>query len=95
VSLVLNRDIDPLPVLQVRPFGYPQRGGAARQEPLMLTEIEKYGSRSQVWALADADRGNSPPRDNPWFAQLPLRAVHGNCRNWLFFDWHVATVRFR
>ena len=95
VSLLVNRDIDPNPGRQVRPFGYPQRGGAARQEPLLSTEIGKFGPESQTWALTDADRGNSPPADNPWFAQLPLRAVHGNLRNGLFFDGHVIAVRFR
>ena len=82
-----------MPGLQVRPFGYPQRGGAARQEPLKLTQLEAYGGYSEIWALTDADRRNSPANNNPWRAQLPVQPVHGNYRNALFFDWHAEGVR--
>ena len=93
VSLLVNQDIDPGPGRQVRPFGYPARGGAARQEPLNLMGLDKYGPRSDLWALTDADRSNSPVNNNPWRAQLPARPVHGNYRNALFFDWHAEGVR--
>ena len=73
----------------VRPFGYPDRNGAAQQVPLRLNGIEQYGSPSNIYALTDADRKNSPPEGNPWWGQLPSRPVHGNRRNELYFDWHV------
>ena len=89
VSLIANDDIDPSPSNVVRPFGYPDRNGAAQQVPLRLNGIEQYGSPSDIYALTDADRKNSPPEGNPWWGQLPARPVHGNRRNELYFDWHV------
>ena len=46
-----------------------------------------------LYALTDADKKNSPPADNPWFAQLPGKPIHGNYRDELYFDWHVAARR--
>jgi prepilin-type N-terminal cleavage/methylation domain-containing protein len=92
VAVIVNRDIDPSLTAIVRPFGYPQRGGNARQEPLLISGIERYGSPSEVGALWDADKLNSPGQDNPWYAQLPLKPVHGHYRNHLFFDGHAQKV---
>ena len=89
VSLIANDDIDPSPSNVVRPFGSPDRNGAAQQVPLRLNGLEQYGSPSNIYALTDADRKNSPPEGNPWWGQLPSRPVHGNRRNELYFDWHV------
>lgn len=92
VAVIVNRDIDPSPDVTVRPFGYPQRGGSARQEPLLISGIERYGSPSEVGSLWDADKLNSPGQDNPWYAQLPPKPVHGHYRNHLFFDGHAQKV---
>jgi prepilin-type N-terminal cleavage/methylation domain-containing protein len=93
VALIVNRDIDPSPGLIVRPFGYPQRGGNPRREPLKLSAIETYGSAATIFALTDADKHNSPGQDNPWYGQLPDRPAHGHCRNQLCFDAHVQPQR--
>jgi prepilin-type N-terminal cleavage/methylation domain-containing protein/prepilin-type processing-associated H-X9-DG protein len=93
VALIVNRDIDPSPTSLVRPFGYPQRGGAQRQEPLLVSGLEQYDTPSSLAALMDADKLNSPGADNPWYAQLPAKPVHGNYRNHLFFDGHVQAVK--
>jgi prepilin-type N-terminal cleavage/methylation domain-containing protein/prepilin-type processing-associated H-X9-DG protein len=92
VAVIVNRDIDPATNGIVRPFGYPQRGGSARQEPLLISGIDRYGSPSEVGALWDADKLNSPGQDNPWYAQLPSKPVHGHYRNYLFFDGHAQKV---
>ena len=95
VALIVNRDVDPSPASQVRPFGYPHRGGAQRQEPLLVSSLESYDSPTSLHALSDADKLNSPGADNPWYAQLPSKPVHGNYRNNLFFDGHAKAVRVK
>jgi prepilin-type N-terminal cleavage/methylation domain-containing protein/prepilin-type processing-associated H-X9-DG protein len=92
VGVIVNRDIDPSADATVRPFGYPQRGGSPRQESLVISAIERYGSPSELGSLWDADKLNSPGQDNPWYAQLPSKPVHGHYRNYLFFDGHVQKV---
>jgi prepilin-type N-terminal cleavage/methylation domain-containing protein/prepilin-type processing-associated H-X9-DG protein len=95
VAVIVNRDIDPAPGPMLRPFGYPQRGGQPRREPLKAGDIDAHGSRSTLFAISDADKLNSPGQDNPWYGQLPEKPVHGKHRNQLFFDWHVEAKRAR
>jgi len=94
VAIIVNQDIDSGSA-SVRPFGYPVRGGNSMKSPLKATQLGRYGSLSDIYALTDADRKNSPPADNPWLAQLPAKAQHGNMRNELCFDWHVASKRIQ
>jgi prepilin-type N-terminal cleavage/methylation domain-containing protein len=94
ISLSVNQDIDP-GIKVVRPFGYPERGGNPTRLPLKVASLSAYGSVSDLYAVTDADRANSPPADNPWFAQLPAKPVHGNSRNQLHFDMHVKAKRWR
>lgn len=92
ISLLANQDIDPgAPV--VYPFGYPARAGNPTYEPLGSSEVEKYGSPSDIYAVTDADKKNSPPANNPWYAQLPAKPAHGNNRNELYFDGHAGAKR--
>jgi prepilin-type N-terminal cleavage/methylation domain-containing protein len=53
VALIVNRDIDPGPGLLVRPFGYPQRGGNPRREPLKLGGIDPIPRQSLVWPASE------------------------------------------
>lgn len=92
VSMIVNRDIDPGPA-QIRPFGYPQRGGNQRKDPLIVSALDAYGGAAAIFALRDADKLDSPGADNPWYAQLPEKPVHGNYRNHLHFDGHVEGKR--
>jgi prepilin-type N-terminal cleavage/methylation domain-containing protein len=92
ISMLVNQDLDPGP-LRIPPFGYPPRLGKPLYPPLKLADLKEYGSVSDLFALTDADKKNSPNVENPWFAQLPDKPVHGNCRLELRFDWHVAAKR--
>jgi prepilin-type N-terminal cleavage/methylation domain-containing protein len=92
ISMLVNQDLDPGP-LRVSPFGYPQRANNPLYPPLKLSDLARYGSISDLFAVTDADKKNSPTADNPWFAQLPDKPVHGNFREELRFDWHVAAKR--
>jgi len=92
ISLIVNQDIDPGTAV-VYPFGYPAHAGNPTYEPLKTSQIGNYGSISEIYALTDADKKNSPPANNPWYAQLPAKPAHGNYRNELYFDWHAGTKR--
>lgn len=94
VSLIVNQNINPDPTgKQIYPFGYPARNGNPTYQPLKYSQLSQYGSISQLYALVDADKKNSPSANNPWFAQLTDKPVHGNSRNNLYFDGHVASTK--
>jgi prepilin-type processing-associated H-X9-DG protein len=95
IALIVNQDVDPGPGLMVRPFGYPERAGAPTRLPLKYSEVARFGSLSEIYALADADKLNSPSADNPWRAQLPDRPAHGRSRNNLYFDGHLEAKSVR
>ncbi len=84
----LNSDIDPGPAV-VRPFGYPAVGPATPQNSLKAMRLL---APSDTYALTDADQQNVSSVAS-WRGQLPVKPVHGNDRNELYFDWHVAVKR--
>ncbi len=92
MAYIVNQDLDPGPT-QVPPFGYPARDGKSERSPLALPALAQYGSISDLFGVTDADKKNSPRENNPWFAQLPDKPVHGNYRQELRFDWHVQAKR--
>jgi prepilin-type N-terminal cleavage/methylation domain-containing protein len=94
VSIIVNRDIDP-GAATVSPFGYPQRGAQPMRDSFKINELNRFGAPSDIFALTDADKKNSPASDNPWFAQLPEKPVHGHYREELYFDWHVGSQTAR
>jgi prepilin-type N-terminal cleavage/methylation domain-containing protein/prepilin-type processing-associated H-X9-DG protein len=88
---LLNDDLDPSPLNQVPPFGYP----APPEPPLRYTALDNFVPRSQIFALTDVDQ--ALPTLNPsvsWWDDLPNKPVHGTMRNQLFFDWHAQGVRW-
>ena len=88
---IQNRSVDPAPGSDVKPFGYPNPPGP-RQEPLKLSDINKYGSSADIWALTEADK-LSVQNFAGWYATLPYKPVHGSVRNHLYFDGHVSAQR--
>jgi prepilin-type N-terminal cleavage/methylation domain-containing protein len=94
VSLIVNQDIDSGSAI-VPPFGYPGWKSRVYASPLKASGVSQFGSVSDLFALTDADQINSPPDDNPWYAQLPRKPVHGRHRNELYFDWHVQAKSAR
>jgi len=89
ISYLLNPDVDPTPGPPVRPFGYPD----PQQPPLKRSKLCPYGSPAELFAISDVDKGNVTDPQVGWWDDLPYAPVHGNTRNQLFFDWHVAAVR--
>jgi prepilin-type processing-associated H-X9-DG protein len=71
------------------PFGYPD----PPQPPHKAIEVHNFRSPATIWMLTDVDKVSITSLDNTWRAQLPDQPVHGNVRNYLFFDGHVATKK--
>jgi prepilin-type N-terminal cleavage/methylation domain-containing protein/prepilin-type processing-associated H-X9-DG protein len=93
VSLLVNTNLSSTLITIVRPFGYPARQDYPAMLPLKTSDLQQYGPPSDLSALTDADKANSPDKANPWWGQLPDKPIHGPVRNSLFFDWHVAAVK--
>lgn len=86
VCYLLNDSIGPDPSVKVAPFGYP----APLLPPMKLSAIAPYGSPSTLFAITDVDKGNVPDPTVSWSCDLTYTPVHGQVRNQLCFDWHVA-----
>lgn len=87
---IQNRNVDPTPGADVKPFGYPSSPGPL-QQPLKRSELDKYGATSDIWALTEADK-LSVVSFAEWYETLPYRPVHGT-RDYLYFDGHVTAQR--
>jgi prepilin-type processing-associated H-X9-DG protein len=49
---------------------------------------------SQIWAMKDGDQEDyaNAPRQPGFLSQLPMKPVHGEHRNVLFYDFHVGRL---
>lgn len=92
-SLIANPNINPGAPPMVPPFGYPQWRSTPTIQPQTQSGIAAFLSPSAACALTDADKKNSPQVDNPWWSQLSAEPLHGESRNELYFDAHVAAKR--
>ena len=87
---------------RVPPFGYPELTEVEGHtptvpaiEPLKMSQLETFVSPGNTFALTDIDHINIPNpksggKDIEWWTDLPNKPVHGEVRNELYFDWHVA-----
>lgn len=74
-----------------RPFGYPYSSApfyGTNEAPKRLHEI---ANPTISWAITDADQQNAFA-SAAYYQYLPKTPCHGNIRDELFFDWHVAAV---
>jgi prepilin-type N-terminal cleavage/methylation domain-containing protein/prepilin-type processing-associated H-X9-DG protein len=67
------------------PFGY-ATGTIAK--PIKLSKVGSFGPVSDVYAISDLDSNLL----SGWTGEANY-PVHGNVRNQLFFDWHVASFK--
>ncbi len=73
------------------PFGYNGGGGSGVSQPHKLGQIASAGPVAQIWAMVDSDqKGNNGAGPAASFPPVP---AHGSTRNYLWFDWHVESVR--
>ena len=92
---LLNDDVDVSPLNRVPPFGYPPADGAPESPPLKYSELNKYGTPATLFSITDVDKVNIPDPTIIWWSDIPYQPVHGDVRNELYFDWHVAGKRVR
>ena len=89
ICFLLNPDVDVNPGPPVPPFGYPD----PLRMPLKLSQLSRYGSPAEIFAITDLDKINVPDPTVGWWTDLPYKPVHGNSRNQLFFDWHAQAIK--
>jgi len=77
------------------PFGYTSGQPSGPYTPMTLPSIAALGPLSDIYTLTDADQVNVNNPANTWRAQLPLFPVHGNVRNFSWFDGHVETRKVK
>ena len=86
---LLNGDVDPNPAIKLYPFGYLD----PLSQPLRLRDIATYSPPTTTFAITDIDIANVANPLIDWYGTLPQKPVHGNVRNELYFDWHVASKK--
>jgi prepilin-type N-terminal cleavage/methylation domain-containing protein/prepilin-type processing-associated H-X9-DG protein len=87
------KDAQGRPKLSFNPFGYPPGHQAAVvSPPRPLAAIAAEKPLSEVYSLVDVDKAVIPQTVG-WWKQLPESPVHGNVRNYLYFDNHVGTQK--
>jgi len=90
------KDAEGRPKLSFNPFGYPagmKVTPAAR--PSKLSAIAAERPLSEVYSLVDVDKVAIPYTQSAvsWRKQLPESPVHGDVRNYLYFDAHVGAQK--
>ena len=89
--------------LATPPFGDPDGGKEPVKKATLSAWIDKTdpaGERpvdlTRTWAMKDADQqafvGSKTPASPAGLSQTPLKPVHGDFRNALFYDWHVGKL---
>ena len=73
------------------PWGYPDFNGATGFAASKVDAVASVRSLSEVWILVDSDKVAFGTAG--WADQLPETPVHGNVRNYIYFDQHVATKK--
>lgn len=75
----------------VMPFGYP----APASPSCKISKIAAQKSLTDVWIISDADQVSCDPTapSMSWATALPSKPVHGNVRNYVYFDGHSASKR--
>jgi prepilin-type N-terminal cleavage/methylation domain-containing protein/prepilin-type processing-associated H-X9-DG protein len=76
-----------------RPFGYPGGSGSPRVGPMKQSAVDALTSPAQTYYLTEPDVYGINNTGNTWQYALPLKPVHGNVRNYLFFDGHIQAIR--
>jgi len=78
-------------------FGYPNNPNGTPPAPPLpshkMGEVAAQAPLSSAWHLVDTDM-LPHPTGNPWTNTiLSLKPIHGNVRNYLYFDGHVGSKK--
>jgi prepilin-type N-terminal cleavage/methylation domain-containing protein/prepilin-type processing-associated H-X9-DG protein len=74
--------------LEWNPFGYNLAGANA---PRKLTALAAVGPLTRIWAMVDSDRQGNAGAGSA--GSFPPVSAHGTTRNYLWFDWHVESIK--
>lgn len=82
------------PKISFNPFGFPPGMDEERAHSSTLSQISAELPLSDVYSLVDIDQValGEQPGASTWNL-LPENPVHGNVRNYLFFDSHAASQK--
>ncbi|MEO7299388.1 MAG: prepilin-type N-terminal cleavage/methylation domain-containing protein [Verrucomicrobiota bacterium] len=87
------------PKLSFNPFGYPPGSPGLYEteesRPSRISRIAQERSPAEVYSLVDLDKVAVPQTFIIWQKQLPDKPVHGERRNYLYFDHHVGFEKVR
>ena len=80
-----NQDLTP--AAPSNPFGYTSGLQSAK-----FSTVTGWYPASSYWWLTDVDMQNGAAA---WgnFSALPSKPVHGSVRNYIYFDWHIETLK--
>lgn len=73
------------------PFGYPDFNGVPGSQSHKINAVSDIRGLSEVFLLMDSDQLAFPTAG--WVDDLPAKPVHGNVRNYIFFDNHISTKK--
>jgi prepilin-type N-terminal cleavage/methylation domain-containing protein/prepilin-type processing-associated H-X9-DG protein len=73
-------------------FGYPGGPGQPKVGPMKRLHLEGLGSTASMYYLVEPDKVDVSDPNCSWRYALPDRPVHGEVRNYLFFDNHVQAL---
>jgi len=79
----------------LRPFGYPTNTqGYAAYNPVRLAVVTSLAPIATVWYEVDTDNychtNSAGVHYSPWTNVMSALPVHGNIRNYVYFDGHVG-----
>jgi len=77
------------------PFGYaPSPSASDAQPPHKMTNVQSsQGGGAAIWMMVDTDKIAFPDTSSAWYPSLIAKPAHGNVRNYIYFDHHVATQK--
>lgn len=97
--------LNPRPITELGkpPFGDAENNQEPVKKAMLSAWIDNTDPANEVpmnlsrtWAIKDADQqafiGSTTPVQPPGFSAMPLKPVHGDHRNALFYDWHVGKL---
>lgn len=81
--------------LTTKPFGYNAASGSGGEAPKKITSIVSNRARgvSDIWAIVDSDTKGNSGSGAAAGENIAPEPAHGSSRNYLWFDWHVESVR--
>ena len=80
--------------MPLRPFGYPPNNqGNASYNPVRLAVVAAAAPIASAWYEVDVDTLSLKGGNNGWTNILSPTPVHGNIRNYVYFDGHVGNKK--